>query len=362
MEVVDQTMLCGIQENVFPGAVLLVSKGGTVLFQKAYGWADIFSKKPMTVDTVFDLASLTKPLATTLAVVKLIRDEHLTFSQRVATVLPGFKTAPKSRITVKHLLAHQSGLPAHHPYYFKIIKTAPEKRFQALNQMLLNQPLAYLPGDQSVYSDLGFMVLKWLVEAVSGKKLADFVENDVYPEYGILLSKTSGLHFRNAKPTYSKRPIAATELCPWRNRLVTGVVHDENAYAAGGVGGQAGLFGSVNDIHTLLSGLLSDYYELSQHPVLGKHLMEACFGQGGHFDRPLGFDIPSPPHPSCGRYFSANSVGHLGFTGTSFWIDLDQVVMVILLTNRIHPSRQNNRIKAFRPWLHDAVMKSLKGV
>lgn len=354
-------MLRGLREGVFPGGVLLVSENRAVRFLKAFGHANIFTKQLMTDDTVFDLASLTKPLATTLAVVKLIRDGHLGFSQRVATVLTKFTGTQKYQITIKHLLAHQSGLPAHRPYYLNIEKKAPDERLAALKQLLIDEPLANSPGDQFVYSDLGFMVLQWLVEEITKKKLADFVENEVYPEYGIHPSETKGLHFRGTVATQSKRPIAATELCPWRKSLLTGVVHDENAYAVGGVGGHAGLFGTAMDVHVLVSALLSDYYEMSQRPVIGKHLVNVCFGRGGHFARPLGFDLPSPANPGCGRHFSKNSIGHLGFTGTSFWIDLDRTVTVVLLTNRVHPSRSNERIKAFRPLLHDTIIKGLKG-
>jgi CubicO group peptidase (beta-lactamase class C family) len=352
----------GLRDRVFPGAVLLVSKNNTVLFLKAYGYANIFSRQQMTIETIFDLASLTKPLATTLSVMKLVQDGELDFAQKVASVLSQFNDSQKGSMTIKHLLAHQSGFPDHRPYYFKLDKVPSGKRQQMLRQLLIKEPLLSSPGERFVYSDLGFMVLQWLVESISKQRLSTYVAEQVYPLYGIAPSKSAGLHFRGVGNTCSKREFAATERCPWRNTLLDGVVHDENAYVMGGVGGHAGLFGTATDVHDLVSANISDYYGLSKRPVFEKYFMETCFGQGGHFDRPLGFDIPTLPQPSCGSYFSSNSVGHLGFTGTSFWIDLDRAITVIFLTNRIHPSRANGKIKAFRPQLHDGVMESLKAV
>ena len=290
-----------------------------------------------------------------------MKDGKLGFLQPVVTVLRGFDQAQKDRINLKHLLAHQSGLPAHRPYYLDLEKVPQDARPAALERLLIDEPLENPPGQQVVYSDLGFMVLQLLIEKTTGRRLKGFVENDVYPEFGISSSENSGLHFRDIAGTQFARPVAASERCPWRKKLLAGVVHDENAYAAGGVGGHAGLFGTALDVHGLVSALLSDYYEKSLRPVVGKHLADVCFGQGGHFDRPLGFDAPAPDNPSCGRHFSKNSAGHLGFTGTSFWIDLDRAVTVILLTNRVHPSRTNERIKAFRPLLHDAIMTGFTG-
>lgn len=360
MEKIDKIVEQGLRDRVFPGAVLLVSKNNTVLFLKAYGYANIFSRQQMTIETIFDLASLTKPLATTLSVMKLVQDGELDFAQKVASVLSQFNDSQKGSMTIKHLLAHQSGFPDHRPYYFKLGKVPSEKRQQMLRQLLIKEPLLSSPGARFVYSDLGFMVLQWLVESISKQRLSTYVKEQVYPLYKISPAKSAGLHFRGVGNTRPKRAFAATELCPWRNTLLDGVVHDENAYVMGGVGGHAGLFGTATDVHDLVSANISDYYGLSKRPVFEKYFMEACFGQGGHFDRPLGFDIPALSRPSCGSYFSSNSVGHLGFTGTSFWTDLDRTITVILLTNRIHPSRSNGKIKAFRPQLHDVIMESLK--
>ena len=148
-------------------------------------------------------------------------------------------------------------------------------------------------------------------------------------------------------------------MCPWRNRLIQGVVHDENAYTIGGVDGHAGLFGTASGVHDLLQEMLSTYFGRSHKGVLPQGLVQSFLNYDTGGERALGFDRPTPPGSSSGRYFSKNSVGHLGFTGTSFWMDLEQAIIVILLTNRIHPTRENDKIRIFRPVIHDAVMQFL---
>ncbi|MEE8415220.1 MAG: serine hydrolase, partial [Desulfobacterales bacterium] len=157
----------------------------------------------------------------------------------------------------------------------------------------------------------------------------------------------------------SKKRFAATEFCQWRNFLLNGVVHDENAYVLGGIAGHAGLFGTAGGVNILLSELLSSFNGCPSMPMFEKDRVYRFFQTDKNSDRALGFDTPSVSGASCGNYFSKRSVGHLGFTGTSFWIDLDRSIIVILLTNRIHPWRENIKIKSFRPRLHDAIIKEL---
>ena len=152
---------------------------------------------------------------------------------------------------------------------------------------------------------------------------------------------------------------AATERCPWRNILLDGVVHDDNAYVVGGIEGHAGLFGTADSVYILLSALLSVFHGRSSTGVFVKELVHTFFERQENSDKTLGFDTPSLVNDSCGRYFSKKSVGHLGFTGTSFWIDLERCVIVILLTNRVHPSRENTKIRTFRPKLHDMIMQEI---
>jgi CubicO group peptidase (beta-lactamase class C family) len=180
------------------------------------------------------------------------------------------------------------------------------------------------------------------------------VSEKIYKPLGL-----DNLFFPGLNALHSSAPFAATEQCPWRNRLVIGQVHDENAYVVGGVEGHAGLFGSAAAVHKLLLELLSVFHGKSVHRLFQTELVRLFFRRLPGTDRALGFDIPSDENSSAGGYFSVNTVGHLGFTGTSFWMDLDRSIIVILLTNRVHPNRDNEAIKVFRPTLHNEVMKNI---
>jgi CubicO group peptidase (beta-lactamase class C family) len=349
---IDGLMKDAVSGNVFPGGVILVSVSGAVVFFEAYGVVNLYTGSPVTKETVFDLASLTKPLATTLAVMMLIQRTHLTLNQNLGSILPLFKNTDKEKIRVEHLLYHNSGLPDYRPYYKLTRNLEPGQRKDALRELLVKEPLVHPPGRQVVYSDLGFMVLCWVVETVSGIRLDHYVMENIYRPLNL-----NRLFFAavDKKPPQAK--FAATERCPWRGILLEGVVHDDNAYSVGGIEGHAGLFGTAGDVFSLLSELSAGYRGDPTAKMFDSELARRFLRRDKRTGRALGFDTPSPVNPSCGRFFSKRTVGHLGFTGTSFWMDLDRNVVVILFTNRIHPSRDNNRIKAFRPKLHDAVMK-----
>ena len=351
---VDTLMRQAVSEGVFPGAVLLVSKKGSIVHHTAYGFADLFSRRSMTTETIFDLASLTKPLATALAVMILIQQGEIGTEQELGDILPAFKRDKKSTIKVWHLLHHNSGLADYKPFYKEIAHLPTAKRKQALRKLLVMEPLIHPIGSTVEYSDLGFMILEWMVEHVSGKRLDCFISEVIYGPLSL-----DNLFFVDLNA--EKRPgvFAATEQCPWRKVLLDGQVHDENAYAVGGVQGHAGLFGTAAAVHTLVSKLLSAYHGVPSEDLFQTDMVRLFFRRLPNTAKALGFDAPAVKNSSAGSYFSANSVGHLGFTGTSFWMDLDRCIIVILLTNRVHPSRENMAIKAFRPKLHDAVMRNL---
>ena len=350
---IKQLIQAALEDNVFPGGVLLASKKGEVLVQEAFGRIDLTGKTPVRLDTFYDLASLTKPLATTLAIMHLIDTSGLDLGQTLGDLLPASAGTDKADITVEQLLAHQSGLPAYRPFWKELSgKTSLEKDAD-LKVRLLQEPLETPIGRNTEYSDLGFMFLRWVVEQISGVNMHQLVEKEIYAPLDI-----NDLFFPLTHEPAPDR-FAATEMCPWRNRMMQGVVHDENAYAVGGVDGHAGLFGTAAGVHDLLQGILSAYSDTLYEGVLPQGLVRTFLGYDTSGERALGFDRPTPPGSSSGRFFSMNSVGHLGFTGTSFWMDLEQAIIVILLTNRIHPSRKNEKIKAFRPQIHDVVMKFL---
>jgi CubicO group peptidase (beta-lactamase class C family) len=309
----------------------------------------------MTRETVFDLASLTKPLATTLAVLHLIQEKQLALSRTLADVLPPFTGTEKEAITIRQLLSHTSGYPDYRPFYTSLRTMPPDTRVPALRDLLVNEPPAYAPGQRTVYSDLGFMVLRWVVEILTGQRLDRFLTEKIYSPLGL-----EDLFFIDLDaPLAINRPFAATEQCPWRKRLIQGAVHDDNAFAVGGIEGHAGLFGTARAVFRLLSDLLSAYRQDPGPHRFDPLQLERFFSRQPDSDRALGFDMPAVSDSSSGRLFSARTVGHLGFTGTSFWMDLDRSIIIILLTNRIHPSRANEKIKRFRPIIHDMIMKRL---
>ncbi len=353
----DCLMKRAVADGVFPGGVLLVGRKDRILFHRAYGKADLFAPRKMTLKTVFDLASLTKPLATALAVLHLHQEEKLHVDQPAARILPALRGTEKQEITLRHLLSHEAGLPAYRPYYLTLAGMPPGKRKPHLRDLLSNERLESPPGRKALYSDLGFMLLEWVVESVSGMPLDAYVERNVYAK--VAPSLGNRLFFPASKCPLPDVSFAATEFCPWRNRVIKGEVHDENAAVTGGIGGHAGLFGTALGVWNLLSLLMDAFHGSFKTPLFRTGTLEMAFRPSPVGGKALGFDTPAPVNASCGGRFSTNTVGHLGFTGTSFWMDLKRQVTVILLTNRIHPSRENHKIRTFRPLLHDAVMAAL---
>jgi serine-type D-Ala-D-Ala carboxypeptidase len=348
---IDELMLEGLGESVFPGAVLLAGSGDVPVFFEAYGKADLFSGRAMTRETVFDLASLTKPLATTLAAARLVDQGCIDLDRPVADWLPGLTGSDKAALTARQLLCHQSGLPAHRLFYMKLKSFPAPARKGAVLDLLKQVPLVYPPGRKVVYSDLGFMLLCRLVEAAAGVPMDDFLQTKIYEPMGL-----TDLFFVDLDGSRSfRRDYAATELCPLRKRLLIGEVHDDNAWFAGGVDGHAGLFGTAQAVFKLLRALAAGYR--GGRSIFSRRILGEMFHGTERNPLPLGLDRPSLENSSAGRYFSARTVGHLGFTGVSFWLDLEKDVAIILLTNRVHPFRWNTRLQRFRPRIHDRVME-----
>ncbi|MGE5258015.1 MAG: serine hydrolase domain-containing protein [Hyphomicrobiales bacterium] len=354
MPEVDRLMKQAIVDSVFPGAVLLVGRGNRLLMHAAYGTANLFTQQPMTTATVFDLASLTKPLATTLALMRLHQQGRLDVNQRLGTILPAFAASDKSSVTIAQLLSHTSGLPDYRPFYLQLATRPAPERKAMLREWLVKEPLLSPPGERALYSDLDFMILEWVVEAVSDRRLDQFVADEIYAPLGV-----DSLFFIDLNRPPPAGPYAATEQCGWRGRLMAGEVHDENAHVLGGVAGHAGLFGTAAGVHGVLSELLKAYHQNTGGRLFDRRTVQRFFRRVPGTDKALGFDMPAPVAPSCGLFFPPDSIGHLGFTGTSFWMHLEQSLDVILVTNRVHPTRANIAIRAFRPLIHDVVMGAI---
>ena len=222
----------GLKEKVYPGAVLLVARGEDIVFFHNVGNRALIPKTlPMEKETIFDLASLTKPLATTLAAMKLEEENLLDLDEPISSLIEPFPWRDKADITPRLLLNHSSGLPDWKPYYLELIKLPINERKPAVRRLIMEESLHEEPHTVSLYSDLGFIVLEWVIEIIAGKDLSKFLDATFYHPLGL---KTLYLDNITADAAYKKESHAATEHCPWRKEIIQGHVHDENAYALGG--------------------------------------------------------------------------------------------------------------------------------
>lgn len=354
-----------VHEQVFPGAVALVRSRGTVVFHEAVGTRGTSpDDQPVCRESIYDLASLTKPLATSTAMLCLVQDGRLHLDQPLSQWVAELEGSPFSGVALRHLLSHQAGLPAWRPYYERLAPSGlpprneeeRRQRVHALLSAIACEPVEYEPGSQSLYSDLGFMVLGEIVERCVGTSLAAYCRRRIYEPLGI-----SSLAFPGCEEAITADPtrIVPTERERWRNRLLCGEVHDENAYALGGCAGHAGLFGTAHAVGQLSAAWLQ--------AVQGRDgLLNAALAkqftrrQSDASSWGLGWDTPSAPS-SSGTRFSSRAFGHVGFTGTSLWIDPSCDLEVIILSNRVHPTRANTAIQTFRPRIHDAIYQEWGG-
>ena len=359
-DMVDRLMFQAVEKGVFPGGVLLVARDGAVQFLEAYGYRNLFTRQVVTTDTVFDLASLTKPLATTAALMVLVQQSELALDEPIGAHHRWLKGTALENIAIRALLNHSAGLPAYRPFYRDLEQVAPAGRAGALKQALAGISLEGGNGEQTVYSDLGFMLLGLLVEELTKLPLDRHVHETIFAPLGVGRQSEPRLYFSRppTPPAALPENVAATEICSWRNRLLEGVVHDENAFVMDGVAGHAGLFGDALGVFAVAQSIFDAYSAGSEQRLFDTETVREFLRRNDHAPRPLGFDVPSGPDASCGQHFSERSVGHLGYTGTSLWMDLNDAVIVVLLTNRVHPSRLNERIRMFRPALHDAIMEA----
>jgi CubicO group peptidase (beta-lactamase class C family) len=362
-----------IGRGVFSGASLLISKDRANF---AGTWGTVESgAAAVTSSTRFDLASLTKPLVTAPLCMAAMQRGVLNLDDTLCRFFPGAVPKDKKEITIGHLLSHSSGLPPYKPFYLKLIELPPEVRREALLAMLLETPLDAAPGKVANYSDLGFMLLGLILEGLMGERLDGCAHANLFARLGIdelefcpmdrpeIEDECGGPEggpdcvLRASGSRY-----AATQLCPWRKRLLFGEVDDENAWCLNGVAGHAGLFGTAGGIFSLLSFLWDVYDGNITDPLWPRDLVKLFWTRSDLAGTPgdwcLGYDTPGRKS-SSGRHFSSNTIGHLGFTGVSFWLDLEKGVLVVLLTNRVHPTRQNDEIRQLRPVLHDIIMEAL---
>jgi CubicO group peptidase (beta-lactamase class C family) len=326
----------------FPAAVVEVGDSERVLWREAVGRLTYEDDAPAARDdTVFDLASLTKPIATTTVALQLVEAQRLSLADRVSRRVRHWTGRRRAEVTVRDLLEHCAGLTAWLPFYRDHEGRA---EFEAAIAQLA---LEYTPWTRSIYSDLGFILLGFILEDAGGAPLDR--------QFAALLPD---LDLRFRPPANWRSRTAPTEADPWRGRALVGEVHDENAWALGGVAGHAGLFGTapaVGVFARLVLRTLNGVTVLARPETLRRFLTRSTVPGSS---RALGWDTMLPTS-SCGTRLSPASFGHTGFTGTSLWIDPVRRIYVVLLTNRVHPTRDSEGFHAVRPAVHDAVIEAL---
>ena len=366
LQAVSDAMAEAVSKGLFPGAALLVHHHKPILHE-AYGFASLLPQQTvMTQDTLFDLASLTKVVATTTAAMSLIADQKISLKDPVSRFIPDFLSQDKQGINLFHLLTHSSGLPDWKPFYREVSRLTQEQSGirsivgskSLLYELIHQEPLVYPTGSKSLYSDLGFVLLGEIIEKVTQKSLDEFCHEKIFTPLQMKDTFFLPVYTEHQMEVVKTRKIAATENCPWRGRVLRGEVHDENAHVMGGVAGHAGLFSTAQDLYTFLKTILKSLR--GEHGFLPQSLVKAFVTRQTRIPDTcwaLGWTTPSEPSTS-GQFFSPRSFGHLGFTGTSIWVDPEADLMVILLTNRIHPSRGNDQIRLFRPFIHDLIYQA----
>ncbi|MFH1830266.1 MAG: serine hydrolase domain-containing protein [Pseudomonadota bacterium] len=380
---IDKAFDAAISGGVFPAAEVLAAKNGEVLYTASYGLA--------RKNTCFDIASLTKPMVTATLAMMLDAEGLIKLEDTVYQWLPSAKQPAHRNITIRQLLNHTSGLPAWQPYY----RTLPMSLVgtEAGREMLLdeckNEPPVAEPGKKTMYSDIGYILLGDIIEH-AGEALLDeqFSKRVAKPlnlddTFFVRVTETASLATRRRTKTQADqhvpapkhglpgervarkegehRRFAPTEDCPWRERVMHGQVHDQNAFALGGVAGHAGLFSTADDIHRFMFELTRSYQGKSDWIPKStvQEFLKTMKSKPEGDAYVLGWSVPSKEISASGHHFSANSIGHLAYTGCSIWADLSQDFWIILLTNRIHPSTTNEKIKAFRPMIHDLIYDEL---
>ena len=328
---IDRVIERGIKAGGYPGAAVVVGRRGATVWEKGFGRIGWTSEAASVVAerTIYDLASLTKVVGTTTAVMILFDEGKLQLDDRISRFIPEFSGGGKENVTLRMLLEHRSGLPAGRDLW-RIAHTPEEAR-----AAVISTPLSAAPGQYYEYSDLGADVLGFAVEAITGEPLDVFLQRRVFTPLGMM-----DTHFR---PDASLRGrIAPTELTPPRGYPLRGEVHDENAYALGGVAGHAGLFSTVSDL-SLFAQMLLNGGSYNGLRIVADSTVQ-LFTRRATGTRALGWDTCAGSS-GCGKYFASTAYGHTGYTGTSLWIDPERDMFVILLTNRVHAAKARRPAK-----------------
>jgi serine-type D-Ala-D-Ala carboxypeptidase len=328
---IDRVVNRGMTGGGFPGASVVVGRRGSAVYERGFGHLGWTPQSP-SVDpdrTIYDLASLTKVVGTTTAAMILYDEGRLDLNAPVSKYIPAFSGGLKDQVTIRHLLTHRSGLPPGRDLWR--LANSPEEA----KAIVLSTPLGCRPGDCYQYSDLGADVLGWTIEAIAGQGLDAFLQERVFGPLGM-----NDTEFRPADSLRTR--IAPTEVSPPRGYPIQGEVHDENAFALGGVAGHAGLFSTAADL-SIFAQMMLNKGEYNGVRIVSDSTVE-LFTKRAAGSRALGWDT-ADGETSSGVYLSGDAYGHTGYTGTSMWIDPDREMFVILLTNRVHAARARRPAK-----------------
>lgn len=356
-DAVDDVLRSGVG-TAYPGAACAIVSDEDVVHVATVGHAKIIDgRREVTEHTIFDVASLTKVVATTSAAMILHAAGRLPLDESVSTLI-GAPVAGGREITVRRLLAHAAGLPAWRPFYLETRHLSSEplaRRREIMRRARASEP-AYPADARSIYSDVGFIILADVIERLVEERLDHWCLRRVFDP---LAMSDTFFALSDGPLQRMVTEFAATEDLPGEGLLI-GRVHDDNARAMGGVSGHAGLFSTVGDLARFAQAILSAWHGSSN--VFDATVVRDFATRYAHPEgttRCLGWDSPSETGSSAGSRFAPTSIGHLGYTGCSLWIDPVAEVAVVLLSNRVHPTRANNAIREFRPRLHDAVRSAL---
>lgn len=353
----------GVERGVFSGAAVGLYKQSNEEGEKRIFCCGTTTKYPGAItikeNTLFDLASLTKPLCTVLTILHLMESKKISWETTIGSLFGTKTPAYLKEIQIEHLLSHSSGIKEYVAFYRDFHPCQKkENRKKLLTAIFMEKPV-YGKGEKCLYSDLGYILLGEIIEMVSGEKLNDLFTEKIAKPLG--LDKEVMFRPVDMFAPHDNTTIAATQYCPWRQRLLQGEVDDEHCWLMGGVAGHAGLFGSVQGVLDLTVHILHEWQGREEHPAYSNALLQKALTRPyNNQSWCLGFDTPSQAGSCAGNYISKESVGHLGFTGTSFWIDPIRDMVIVLVTNRIHPTRENEEIKKFRPVLHDTIIKAME--
>lgn len=379
-QAVNDSMQQAVRDHIFPSAELLIVKNGEVVHHNYYGDA--------RHGTAFDIASLTKPISTS-TLTMILTSEGKIFPNQTLSDWFEFVPDDHKEITIENLQNHTSGLPAWRPYYRELpsalVGTEEGKNF--IIDACLNEPLQEEPGIKTTYSDLGYILLGEILSRASKMPLDELFVGKISKPLNLrdtfFIHNVSRVSTTSRKtetspsqhvpiPSIQKRSVtsavhrrfAATEDCPWRGKVIHGEVHDQNAFAMGGIAGHAGLFSTALDIHGFLLEFILGFENKGK--LFNRQTIDKFFPIKNGLITPEypgifvgGWDTPSAKNSAAGHYSSINAIGHLAYTGCSIWLDHKQSFWVVLLTNRIHPSTTNEKIKSFRPHIHDLIYTTL---